>query len=564
MHLSNATGPQALAITSRHDRILALAGPGSGKTATTVARINYLIDDGADPAGMVVITFTNAAAREIEKRLYSLEGTDPEIVRNNNRLGYVGTLHGFALRMLKEHGAEAGYGARMSIISPESANDLLASIATTLGCKTKLAELLKLKGRGRPERSARLTVEQTVIASYYQQLAESGIVDFDLLLTEFARLVAAGGTTAFTNYTHLFVDEVQDSAPIDWEIYHALPIANKFFVGDPDQAIYGFRGGDVNGMMALSKRPDTELIVLEENFRSHSEICDAAQRLISHNQHRLDKITISAKGPGGEVTVRDPLVNEGEEHACIIRHLGANSWLWDTIAVLCRTNDLAYQIQQALITAGLPVVKRERSTLPADWPVARALVELLVDPNNDTLAYFYLIALYRSMGSDEKAARKHADAVRKAAASIGKTINQANLHLANNAAPYSRESGMLLAEIIRTLPTNHTPLELALAVASYQPEAKEEKHKDGIHVLTIHASKGREFDAVYLAGFEDEIIPGTKADEQEVEEERRLAYVAITRARKFLMITSASQRTTPWGKIVPHTPSRFITELVQP
>ena len=206
------------------------------------------------------------------------------------------------------------------------------------------------------------------------------------------------------------MDEVQDSAEVDWRIYHALPIANKFFVGDDAQAIYSFRGGRVDMMMNESVAQDVEVIALQENFRSHSEICDAANRLIEHNTDRIKKQTISAKGPGGMVELLRPAMNEGEEIARVaskIKELldgvpDALGNLWrtepDEIAILARTNALCAAYVKTLAACEIPVRKKAEAKQPKDWPVARALVELMVNPYNDTLAYFALVMLYTRDG----------------------------------------------------------------------------------------------------------------------------------------------------------------------
>lgn len=219
------TSAQQEAVLTTAPHTLCIAGPGSGKTAVLVARIHHLITVAlVPPERIVAITFTNAAARELEKRL-SYQGVEG--------LGYCGTLHGFGLRMLRSAGAGLGYGSRLSVISPESALELLRTKAAVLGCKMKEDDLLALKAKGRPARGTQLTVAETVVATYFDDLAEAGVLDFDLILSEFARLLFIGGE--FEKYTHLFVDEVQDSSEQDWAIYRRLPMEWKFFVGDPDQ-----------------------------------------------------------------------------------------------------------------------------------------------------------------------------------------------------------------------------------------------------------------------------------------------------------------------------------------
>jgi len=570
MNLAEMTPRQQEAVISTSPSILVVAGPGSGKTATTIARIKDLIETGADPSRIVALTFTNAAAKEMQKRLATTVSSI--IDYDYSSLGYCGTLHGFAMRCLKQHGNSFGYGDKMSIISPESAADILANKAKGLGSKLKIDDLLKLKAKGRPAPSTRLSVDQLAVAEYYQELAQASIVDFDLILTEFAALLENPVFAVHLDFDHLFVDEVQDSAPIDWEIYHALPIANKFFVGDPDQSIYAFRGADINGMLRLAQKPGTHLIRLETNFRSNAEICQSAQRLIEHNRNRIDKRTISNSGPGGAVLIAPPAQNEGAEQAQIVASLKNAPYPHTEIAVLCRTNAIAYAYGRALEAAGIPVTKQEKSDLPKDWPLARSLIELLAEPENDVLAYLFIIAAARGAGMDERAARQKAHEVRRNASAVGQSINQAFLMIPrpNTAVEalgsamshgISAECRMLLAEIVREIGPNESVLDLALHMGSKREQVKETTAIAGIHVLTIHAAKGREFDCVFLAGWEDEVIPGQNADPTEIEEERRLAYVGLTRARYLAMITHATNRTTSWGAIATHKPSRFITEI---
>ena len=241
------------------------------------------------------------------------------------------------------------------------------------------------------------------------------------------------------------------------------------------------------------------------------------------------------------------------------------------IAVLCRTNAMAYSFQQGLTAAGLPVVLREKLTMPKDWPVARAFAEFAANPYNDTLAHFYIIARNTAAGATPASAKQTAHESLRMARAAGKSLNAAVLHLpmlstasgvveAARIYAISRESYMLLSEIVQTQTgTQASPIELALALGNRREQVSEKKTKTGIHCITIHAAKGREFDAVFLAGWEQEIIPGTRADE--LEESRRLAYVAITRARNFVMVTDCQTRQTPWGTIAAHCPSQFIGEM---
>lgn len=587
MNITDATAAQLLAINTDHDDVTALAGPGSGKTATLVARITRLICDlKIPPAEIVVLTFTNAAASELERRLLSEKKAAADLDSASEdpepwEFGHLGTLHSFALRMLKEHGQAFGYGDRVSIISPESAADLLASTAKTLGCKQPLKSLLDLKALGNPKLD-QFSLPKTVLATYFDNMRAAGIVDYDVLLMELAALldVEPFAFALGARFAYLFVDEVQDSAPLDWKIYKALPLRAKFYAGDPDQAIYSFRGGRVAEMLMHAHEPSTLVVKLEENFRSCSEICAAAQALIERNLRRLDKRTISVRGPGGKVWINAVCENEGQEVATVAQrireYLVHDSQLDSpaaTVAVLARTNAIADSFRKGLVPLGIDVVEVKRTKLPPDWARARALIEVLVDPDNDALAFFYMIARLEDEGISPKEARTCAHASRKMAAAAGKTMNQQSVGWKPIKDPQnaiealaveriSRESRAIIAERFRELPNGSTILDLALALADVREYTKEEDGP-GVRVMTIHGAKGREFDAVFLVGFEDEACPGRagKQDAEAVEEERRLAYVAITRAKVDLCITSSRTRSSEWGGVQARTPSRFIAEL---
>lgn len=562
MNEKTFTASQREAIESDRPDIAVLAGPGSGKTEVFTQRIKRLIyTEHFHPSEIIALTFTNAAAREIEKRV------------GNPFLGYCGTLHGFALKMLKEYGETMGYGDRMTVINPANAADLLASKAESLGCKLAVEKLTLLKAEiGRPT-PGKLSIPETVIAAYYDDLRDAGMVDFDVLLTEFARMIEETDAV-HGRFKHLLVDEIQDSAGIDWRIYRGLQIPNKFFVGDPDQAIYSFRGGNVLGLLTYLQKNGVQQIRLEENFRSREPICAAANALISNNAKRVAKKTVSMNGSlGSQVHTMPGDRNAGAEIATVIdliQDIGTEDD--GSIAVLARSNHLANEFRAAINAAGFVVNKHDERTEPKDFHLARTLIELLVYPDNDTLAFFYMIAIARKNGASEIMARKQAHQTRRDASAKFKSINQLTLGFAHNLPAFnatkyldtegiSLESQMLIADKLRELPDNVPMIELAFLLAmNPKPAERVEDDVAIIQVLTMHAAKGREFDIVFLVGCEDETIPGHRKN-SDTEEERRLFYVGVTRARRQLYVTWSKSRITPWKALVACTPSRFIAEM---
>lgn len=560
-----STKSQAAAATSPAKKILVLAGPGSGKTFTTVERIDRLIREGVNPREIIAMTFTNAGARELEARIarkaFEFHGQkETDTVPPPPRLGFTGTLHAFGLKMLKRHGTAYGYGAKLSIIGEETANELLLSVAARLFCKAPLEQLQRTRARLAPI-IPRPTPEEIVVREFILKLREAGMVDFDLILSEFLRLLSVPefqASFAREGFRYLFVDEYQDSAEIDTKIYDAMNIEHQFFVGDPDQAIYGFRGGHIDGILKMEKEHGVEVHRLMENFRSRSEICEAAQRLILRNQKRAAKETISTRGPGGKFYVMAQCDHAEEEEATLTGLIREELEEFETVAVLCRTNAVKARIKMILRSAGVPLYERAYVRKPQDWRLLIRFAELHANPNNPTLRFLWHKA---------KLGEKEANAIRLREASTGGLAADVRITTAGgfvNALTregFSREARALVAERMGELDLDATIEELILVLT--HEEEEEEKVEAGVHVITMHGSKGREFDVVFLPAFEEQMFPGRNAHQPDkLEEERRLAYVAITRAKEKCYITSAARRMTPWGKMEPASPSRFAREAL--
>lgn len=595
--MKTSTAAQLSAIQSDSFRILVLAGPGSGKTQTSVDRVKRLVEAGTHPGKICAITFTNNAAREFEKRVgkWSEPVQGSRLLSIDHGLGFCGTLHGFALRGLRKYGHTWGYGERIAVIDENAMAELLLSKAKSLGCKATLKDILEVKTKGPLVKGGTglfVSPIELVISGYYEDLREGGLVDFDSLLSEFLLMITKdteAQRALADEFGHLFVDEVQDSAAIDWQIYDALLMPYKFFVGDPDQAIYSFRGGRVDEMMRRAKSKTFEVIRLEENFRSHSEICEAANWLIANNTNRIEKKTISAKGAGGHIGILPADANEGAEISRvsgIISRLtlincsdfipvitgGATAFHPGEIAILARTNDIVNAYRRSLKATGIPVAEQAKTTVPPDWHWARSFVEFSVNPENDTLAYFLLIAMQTRRGVAEVDARATAHRQRQEAALAGVSINQRIMkHTKGNlgtitatliGAGASKETHMKVLEIMRSLRDDAQLVDLALAMG--QASEPVESKKQGVTVTTMHGAKGLEFDVVFIVGAEDEITPSRRNSQTaaDIEEERRLFFVAVTRARKALYIAHAASRVTPWKQIQQQHPSRFIAELL--
>lgn len=556
--MNSSTNEQQAVIDSDSPNILCVAGPGSGKSTTLVARIKRLVAAGADPAKMVALSFTNTASGVLQERLGEV------------KIGVNSTLHGFALRCLKRYGEDLGFGSRLALIGEEAAEALMEAKARTMNCKTPLKKLMKAKadwlaevGRMTATEIARqTTTDMITVRAYCRDLEEGGMVDFDTILSEFLKLINAGKMPAL--YSHLFVDEVQDSAAIDWKIYQALPIANKFYVGDEDQSIYGFRGGRPD----LMHQPAADVFLLQANYRSKFAVCQAAQRLIEHTSaERYPKAMIATRGEGGDVMLWSDAENSGQEVADVAEAVGkevAKGTLLDEIAVLARTNAICLEVREHLKASGFQVSEKVKDVNPFDWRLAKSLVELAANPANDTLAYFYLVERDGRGMADAQKRKAQSEMRQISALSFGlellATLSTVGRLLASQ--KISAETRMRVATIIRTLPADADLLELVLAMT--QDEGAAEGATPGITVTTIHQAKGREWDVVFVAGVEEEVLifsRGGQPDPAVVDESRRLMYVAVTRARESVYLTYAKRRKTSWGSVESHRACRFIREM---
>ncbi len=557
-------------IESRASNILCIAGAGSGKTATLVARIARLIHEGANPASMVVITYTNAAAREIQQRITSDHLTlnaGASLKDDNYKLGYVGTLHGFLLRLLTAQHQLVGLPSKLSVLDDDQKTGMLETIRDEMNSKasvkaimpllTRMDLIIGIKGAGR-------TRDELVAVEYHARLRAAGLLDFDTILFYGCNLI---GSLDGWSYKFLFVDEFQDSANADANIYEAMPCANKFFVGDDSQAIYSFRGGNVGRMLSIAKgAPENGFAVfkLQTNYRCLSKICDAANRLISHNANRFPKLTLAAR-EGGEVSVERCSV-EASELGFVLDEI-ENSINLDSIhpqeiAVLCRTNAIAKTFADYLEARGIPIARKKFSENPPDWKIAKAFLTVLSNRYNDLAVYNYLL-----LASGRPAAEKlrqfsavKMQALWEAAMPLLKDVGTMSPIASLATAGISAESRERIHDAARLMSASGewTINELLLFLNAQEETAA--TVGSGVAVKTAHSAKGTEYKIVFLVGFEEGYFPTNRKD-SELEECRRLAYVSVTRAKEKLFISWCETRPKPFSRDTEQRkPSRFISE----
>jgi DNA helicase-2/ATP-dependent DNA helicase PcrA len=558
--MNTLTISQAEAVASEAPITVLIAGPGSGKTKTLIERIIYLLSHNLAVASqMVIITFTNAAAREIEQRLKKEYGYEVQF-------NYSGTLHGFMLRMLRQHGALIGFKTKLAMLDEEQQKQMLEEVAKDMKIKSPMKDIrTSLAGgpekflKGKPEGLFHVGAE-LIAFEYYRRLMQHGVLDFDSVLQFGALLVKklrANGTQL--PFTHLFWDEFQDSGTADAAIFDFLEVPKKFVVGDPDQSIYGWRGGSPEYLLGLMTREGSKVIYLHENFRCDKHIASRANQLIQQNPNiHCETRSMTGKDGGIWISRRPTAEDEQREIATSIREQPEVH----ECAILVRSRKLVEEFTKVLQSYGIPVVSKQYSEKPGDWRTARSLLNLFANPDNDLLAYWWI-----AQQKDTKFANK----VKLEALSKCASINRHYLKLpevrVGDVAAALAQSGIgqesidLVNKAVVQLPPDATITELSFALGDDELHEKETGGK-GVTVSTIHSAKGREWDCVYLPAFEDEIIP-KRTKTSSVEEERRIAFVAITRARHKLSVSFAEKRKPQYGghRPEPTKPSPFVHEI---
>ncbi len=535
------TESQAAIVNAESKQIAVLAGPGAGKTHTMLARYMAMVTTEA-----WLITFTNAGAEELRARIKAKGLPQPD---------YVGTLHGLMLRLLKVE------RPHLTILDEKQADELAKE------CLAEIRSKVTSKALRTSLSAERVTQAENVAVMHYRaKLREYGAEDYDTLLV--------AGLDLLRKTPHavrlLMVDEYQDSGRLDHQIYAAINAAYRFYVGDTDQAIYSFRGGRLENLMEYAEAPGTWCAFLEDNFRSGSAITEAASRMIRHNRCRIEKATKSVTGFQGTVGVR-VLESEAEEMAAVVE---AARSAWDqgraeqedgaegSAAVLCRYNTGRTAVADALRAAGVPVSEPERVDRPADWPTALALLAVAANPENPLAVRRYLsltIGKAKALVYMAECARKREKPAHAVSPYLLSAMEEAKL---------SHASRMELVELWGDVAfdsfRNWWERAAEMLLYAMQTEtAARRNNTPGVEVLTMHGSKGREFDRVILPAWDEG--PTGSFPGREVEEDRRLAFVSVTRARFEVLVTASLKRMNPYGRkeIEDRKPSRFINELLK-
>ena len=614
--LENLNPEQRAAVTLPHESALILAGAGSGKTRVLTTRIVWLIQTGqVSPLGILAVTFTNKAAKEMLTRISAM-------LPINTRGMWVGTFHGLANRLLRTHHREAGLPQSFQILDSQDQLSAIKRLMKSLNVDTEKYEPKKVqwfinshKEAGRRARDAEAFDEYSMrlaelFEAYDAQCQREGVADFpELLLRSYELLYRNEPLRQHyqDRFKHILIDEFQDTNTLQyrWLKLFAGPHTALFAVGDDDQSIYAFRGANTANMAEFEREfAHGKVIKLEQNYRSHGHILTAANTLIAQNAHRLGKNLWTAEGEGEPIRLFEAYSDQDEASFVVeeAKTLNREDVAFSDMALLYRSNAQSRVLEHALFSAGVAyrVYGGLRFFERQEIKHALAYLRLLTNPEDDGAFLRVVNFPTRGIGARsleqlaETAARSGSSLWQAACTSGGKVAGFAGLIEAIKAATRDlplaetidhviEASG--LADYYRADKEGADRLEnlneLVNAAALFSEESEEgtldaflahaaleagehqaEAGRDALQLMTVHAAKGLEFHTVFITGLEESLFPHEQSANEEngLEEERRLMYVAITRARRRLYLSHAQSRMLH-GQIRYSLPSRFLDEL---
>ena len=620
--LAGLNPEQRAAVTLPRVSALVLAGAGSGKTRVLTTRIAYLIRTRqATPLGILAVTFTNKAAREMLTRLAAM-------LPINTRGMWVGTFHGLCNRLLRAHHREAGLPALFQILDSQDQQGAIKRVLRAMNADEERYPARQVaffingyKEDGiRPaqvkpwDSNSRAMLE--FYSAYEAQCRREGVVDFAELLLRAYELLD-GDARLRDHYRARFgfvlVDEFQDTNRLQYEWLKLLagPDSAVFAVGDDDQSIYAFRGARVGNMRLFEQEfAVREVIRLEQNYRSHGNILDAANALIEHNKGRLGKNLWTSAGQGEPVRVCETGTDIDEAAFIVdeVRALHAEGLHLSDIALLYRSNAQSRVLEHAIFNAGLPyrVYGGLRFFERMEVKHALAWLRLAAQPDDDG-AFLRVVNFpprgvgarsvelvqdhARTLGVPLAVAAASARLSGKAAGGVADFLarvqrlraNVGVLSLAEQVEEALSVSGLRehyrseregaerienLEELVNAAASfdNDSELDDLTAFLSHASLEAGEREAgagvDALQLMTVHSAKGLEFSAVFVSGLEEGLFPHENAlsETDGLEEERRLMYVAVTRTRQRLYLTRADSRMLH-GQIRYALRSRFIDEI---
>lgn len=628
---------QKEAVLHTEGPLLILAGAGSGKTRVLTHRIAYLIEEkGVNPWNILAITFTNKAAGEMRERVDNLVGFGSESI-------WVSTFHSMCVRILRRHIDLLGFDTNFTIYDTDDQKTLMKDICKLLQIDTKLFRERSLLAAISQAKNELVTPEEfriqaqgdfsrqkiaSVYEEYEKQMCANNALDFDDLLVKAVQLFQTQADVLDyyqERFRYIMVDEYQDTNTVQFELVRLLSAKyrNLCVVGDDDQSIYKFRGANIRNILDFEQVfPDAKVIKLEQNYRSTSNILNAANAVIRHNHGRKDKTLWTDNGEGDKINVRqfDTAFDEAEYIVGDIRErVESGKAAYNDHAILYRTNAQSRMFEEKFVTANIPY----KIVGGINFYARREIKDLLaylktIDNGRDDLAVRRIInvpkrgigltsinrvqeyASGREIGFYE--ALRAVDLI----PNIGRGASKLESFVALIEHFKTDAKELTISELMQEILEETGYIESLKEEGSEEAESRIEnideliskitayeetcedrdepatlngfleevalvadidsldESNDYVVLMTLHSAKGLEFPHVYLAGMEDGIFPSymtiTADDPEEVEEERRLCYVGITRAEEELTLTCARRRMIR-GETQYNKMSRFLKEI---
>lgn len=614
-YIEKLNNEQKKAATFKDGPCLVIAGAGSGKTKVLTTRIANLIENGVKPYNILAITFTNKAAGEMRERVNNII---------NAHDAFIGTFHSFGLKIIRENSALFNLTSAFTLIDTEDQTSIIKKIMKDINITDKMISPAFIKSKISFIKNNMLSDseianflisenEKIAVKIYYEYekiLKRNNTLDFDDLLKKPVELFNSNKEVLEKyqdKFKYILIDEYQDTNEVQYKLVKLLSkkYLNLFVVGDPSQSIYAFRGANYQNILNFEKDfKGCTVIKLPQNYRSTQTILDAANEVISHNKQRKDLDLFSDLGQGVKIkyirTFNDSMENKRVVDE--IQKLYEEGYNRKDMAIFYRTNAQSRSIEDALVKANIPYKvfgsfyfykRKEIKDL-------LAYLKLIANPSDD-------VSLERVINEPKrKIGDKTIENLREKARSLnismfeaidsGKELEFKNLilnlieiskdtsitglidktlELSKMKETYendkSLESDIRLENLMEFRSVSETYeketgnvnlSDFLMEVSLVSDAAEYSLDADAVTLMTVHSAKGLEFKIVFIIGLEENIMPISKAlyDDEELEEERRLMYVAITRAKEKLYLLNAGRRML-YGNMQMNPPSRFISEI---
>lgn len=614
-YIEKLNNEQKKAATFKDGPCLVIAGAGSGKTKVLTTRIANLIENGVKPYNILAITFTNKAAGEMRERVNNII---------NAHDAFIGTFHSFGLKIIRENSALFNLTSAFTLIDAEDQTSIIKKIMKDINITDKMISPAFIKSKISFIKNNMLSDseianflisenEKIAVKIYYEYekiLKRNNTLDFDDLLKKPVELFNSNKEVLEKyqdKFKYILIDEYQDTNEVQYKLVKLLSkkYLNLFVVGDPSQSIYAFRGANYQNILNFEKDfKGCTVIKLPQNYRSTQTILDAANEVISHNKQRKDLDLFSDLGQGVKIkyirTFNDSMENKRVVDE--IQKLYEEGYNRKDMAIFYRTNAQSRSIEDALVKANIPYKvfgsfyfykRKEIKDL-------LAYLKLIANPSDD-------VSLERVINEPKrKIGDKTIENLREKARSLnismfeaidsGKELEFKNLilnlieiskdtsitglidktlELSKMKETYendkSLESDIRLENLMEFRSVSETYeketgnvnlSDFLMEVSLVSDAAEYSLDSDAVTLMTVHSAKGLEFKVVFIIGLEENIMPISKAlyDDEELEEERRLMYVAITRAKEKLYLLNAGRRML-YGNMQMNPPSRFISEI---